>query len=131
MYFLVAFLYFSQIPGSLDSMLGLKSWKTPVVEWSNFGVGQLYGILPTEPELFEQLGEVYWLVDPPEELREGPSMSSNRYYPPMLTEESEIFLHRLLAMVHPRPFVLSRFAPQGTVACVRAYNDKFVEIVFR
>ena len=112
-------------------MLGLKAWKRSVVEWKNFGVGQLNGLLPQDPSLLDKLGEVYWLLEPPEELKMGPSLSSNRYYPPMLVDESEIIIHRLLAMVHPRPFVLTRFAPQGSVACVRAYNDRFIDIVFR
>lgn len=34
-------------------------------------------------------------------------------------------------MFHPRPFIKSRFAPQGTVACIRASNDFYYDIVFR
>jgi hypothetical protein len=34
-------------------------------------------------------------------------------------------------MFHPRPFLYSRFPPQGAVACVRAENEKFLEIQFR
>lgn len=55
----------------------------------------------------------------------------NRHYPPKLVAEAEILIHRLLSLFHPRPFVISRFAPQGSVACVRAYNDKYLDIVFR
>ena len=44
---------------------------------------------------------------------------------------SEILLHQVLSLLHSRPFIFSRFAPQGTTATVRAYNDKYVHVVFR
>lgn len=43
----------------------------------------------------------------------------------------QVLIHSLLSMFHPRPFVKSRFAPQGTVACVRASSDFYYDIVFR
>ncbi len=33
--------------------------------------------------------------------------------------------------VSPAPFVKSRFAPQGAVACIRAASDFYYDIVFR
>lgn len=43
----------------------------------------------------------------------------------------QVLIHSLLSMFHPRPFIKSRFAPQGTVACIRASNDFYYDIVFR
>ena len=54
-----------------------------------------------------------------------------RHLPPKLFADGEILIHRLLSMFHPRPFVMSRFAPQGSVACVRAFNADYLDIVFR
>merc|ERR1719505_529005 len=34
-------------------------------------------------------------------------------------------------MLHPRPFINSRFPPQGSLACVRAVSDDFLDISFR
>ena len=53
------------------------------------------------------------------------------YFPPVLVREREIFVHRLLSMFHERPFVMSRFGPQGAVGCVRAINLEYIEVVFR
>lgn len=57
-------------------------------------------------------------------------MPSNRYYPPRVKDRG-LFVHRLLSMFHPRPFLIMRSDPQGIVGCVRAYNEKFIEIFFR
>lgn len=119
--------YCPQIFGA-DTMIGLKAWKKVVEPWRNFGASHFRSLFPPDPK---QFGEVYWLIEPPEELRQFPSLSSNRYLPPMLFTPAEILIHQLLQMVHPRPFVLTRFAPQGSVACVRAYNDRVVDIAFR
>lgn len=43
----------------------------------------------------------------------------------------QVLIHSLLSMFHPRPFIKSRFAPQGAVACIRASNDFYYDIVFR
>lgn len=43
----------------------------------------------------------------------------------------QVLIHSLLSMFHPRPFIKSRFAPQGTVACIRASNDFYYDIAFR
>ena len=59
------------------------------------------------------------------------TLSNNRYFPPQLVDAPEILIHRLLTMFHNRPFVISRFAPQGTFACIRAINDKYIDVIFR
>ena len=60
----------------------------------------------------------------------GPGLTSDRYYPPLIKGRLAI-IYRLLAMFHPRPFLLTRFGPQGTVACIRAENKDYLDIVFR
>ncbi|KAK7481176.1 hypothetical protein BaRGS_00027609 [Batillaria attramentaria] len=57
-------------------------------------------------------------------------LSIARFYPPAPKEQDSV-LYRLLGMMHSRPFVEMRFPPRGTVACVRAYNSKYLHIVFR
>lgn len=57
-------------------------------------------------------------------------LSSYRYYPPDVAPNHLIF-HRLLSLFHPRPFILSRFPPQGTLAVVRARQGPFLDIYFR
>ena len=80
----------------------------------------------------EHPGEGYTVVDSQEGFIERlrGDISSNRYYPPRV-EEKDIVVHRLLSMFHPRPFLLTRFGPRGSLACVRAYNDEYIDIVFR
>lgn len=60
----------------------------------------------------------------------GPGLTNERYYPSIVKGRLAI-IYRLLTMFHPRPFLLTRFGPQGTVACVRAENKDFWDIVFR
>lgn len=43
----------------------------------------------------------------------------------------QIVIHKLLSMFHPRPFVKTRFAPQGTVACIQAVAEFYYKIAFR
>ena len=115
----------------MDSLAGLKGWRKLNVDWRNFGASHFKGFMPRDPYVLEQVGEVYWLVEPPPSWKNGPALSSNRYTPHALTNDAEITIHRILEMFHSRPFVYTRFAPQGSVACVRAVNDRYVEIVFR
>lgn len=44
---------------------------------------------------------------------------------------SQVLIHSLLSMFHPRPFIKSRFAPQGAVACIQASSDFYFHIAFR
>lgn len=43
----------------------------------------------------------------------------------------QVIIHRLLSMFHPRPFVKTRFAPQGAVACLTAISDFYYTVMFR
>lgn len=116
--------------GPLDALHGLKSWKKSVREWQNIGASHLKPFLPTDPYDLQTVGKVYNLITMPGSLK-GSTLSSNRYLPPRLAGDPEIMIHRLLNMFHPRPFVFSRFAPQGSVAIIRAANEKLVEVTFR
>ena len=53
-------------------------------------------------------------------------MSDSEQCPP-----SQVLIHSLLSMFHPRPFIKSRFAPQGAVACIQANSDFYLHIAFR
>lgn len=121
----------NSVSDGLDALHGLRYWKEPAKQWKNFAVDHLRPFLPSDPYLLEDVGEVYYLITPERHLtKEGP-LSSNRYIPPTLVRDQEVMVHRLLSMFHPRPFVFSRFAPQGSIAVVRALNKKYVDIVFR
>lgn len=43
----------------------------------------------------------------------------------------QVLIHRLLSMFHPRPFVRTRFAPQGAVACLQASSSFYYTVAFR
>lgn len=50
---------------------------------------------------------------------------------PGRTALPQVIIHRLLSMFHPRPFVKTRFTPQGAVACLTAISDFFYMVTFR
>ena len=82
--------------------------------------------------MLDTVGTVYELVENMKQYKaQSTTLSSNRYLPPELHGEGEKIVHRLVALFHPRAFVYTRFAPQGSVAMIRAQNDKYVEVVFR
>lgn len=110
-------------------MTGLKKWKTPAVRWKNYAVGHFRQFLPPRGEKIFP-GKCYYIIEPVM-MEKGPSLSSNRYVPPRLVQDSWVMVHSLVAMFHPVPFVYGRFAPQGSVACVRAFNGDYIDIMFR
>lgn len=115
----------------LDPLSGLKKWQTLNHVEMNFAVQHFEAFMPS-PFHIEHPGELYALVGGQDSFMERlrGDLSSNRYYPPRV-EEKDIILHRLLSMFHPRPFLLMRFGPRGSLACVRAYNDEYLDIAFR
>ncbi|CAH1792745.1 unnamed protein product [Owenia fusiformis] len=116
--------------GDVNSVAGLKAWKKPAKEWQNFGAMHFDFFMPPDPTLLESVGNVYDIITfHGADLMTGP-LSSNRYYPSRVMD-NEKTLVLLLEMFHPRPFIYMRFQPQGSKAVVRAYNDKYVDIVFR
>lgn len=112
---------------SHSSLGGLRSWKRPAVPSSSFSASQFRVFLP--PKNKAEVGDTWWVI--PSELNIFTGyLPNNRYHPPS-PKGKEVLIHSLLSMFHPRPFIKSRFAPQGTVACIRASNDFYYDIVFR
>lgn len=118
-------------PGTLDPLKGLREWKAPAVDWQNFGASHFKPFLPRDESMLDPPGQVYYIIPVPKEMARGPTLSSNRYFPPKLVRDTEIIIHRLLSMFHSHPFVYMRFAAQGSIACVRAVSEKYVDIIFR
>ncbi|CAG2244598.1 SEPN1 [Mytilus edulis] len=116
----------------IDSLKGLQEWKTLNKEARDFGVTQFKGFLPPNNSFIEEPGKVYqiWNINSTS-LPDIPShRSSNKWLPPRVEDEL-VVIHQLLSMFHPRPFLRSRFPPQGGVASVRAYNKEYLDISFR
>lgn len=118
----------------MDSLIGLKKWTTLSQEWNNYGVQHFKeSFFPQDAQLLEKAGDVFDIYTMDEGIFakfDIQMKSSNRYNPPKV-EKRLVLIHRLLTMFHPRPFLRTRFAPQGAKATLRAYNDKYVDIVFR
>ncbi|KAK3563464.1 hypothetical protein QTP86_028877 [Hemibagrus guttatus] len=112
---------------SHSALNGLRSWKSPAVPSSSFSAAQFRIFLP--PKGKGVLGDTWWII--PSELNIFTGyLPNNRYHPPS-PRGKEVLIHTLLSMFHPRPFIKSRFAPQGAVACVRAVSDFYYDVVFR
>lgn len=112
---------------SHSSLSGLRAWQSPAVPSSTFYASQFRALLP--PKGKDQVGDTWWVV--PSELNIFTGyLPNNRYHPPT-PRGKEALLHSLLSMFHPRPFIKSRFAPQGAVACLQASSDFYHHIVFR
>lgn len=112
---------------SHSSLAGLRSWKSPAVPSSSFSASQFRVFLPPKNKV--EVGDTWWVI--PSELNIFTGyLPNNRYHPPT-PKGKEVLIHTLLSMFHPRPFIKSRFAPQGAVACIRASNDFYYDIVFR
>ncbi|ESO93527.1 hypothetical protein LOTGIDRAFT_119019 [Lottia gigantea] len=114
---------------TMNSLHGLEKWQNVNLQWMNFGASHFSGFLPKDVDSI-MLGSSYFIINVEKGLFNA-ALSSNRYYPPKVTTNESIIVHRLLTLFHPRPFVVSRFPAQSSVACVRAYNDKYLDIVFR
>ncbi|CAI9724856.1 selenoprotein N-like isoform X2 [Octopus vulgaris] len=120
-----------QIMETQKCFSGLKEWKKPAKNLMIYSAKHFKPFLPTNPDFMNSVGKVYTLWEGSRfQYITGQMPSSNRYFPSLFKDNQAIF-HSLLSMFHPRPFLLSRFEPQGAVACVRAYNSEFVDIAFR
>uniref|UniRef100_A0A3Q3WLV8 Uncharacterized protein n=1 Tax=Mola mola TaxID=94237 RepID=A0A3Q3WLV8_MOLML len=112
---------------SHSSLSGLRSWKSPAVPSASFSASQFRVFLPPKDKV--EVGDTWWMI--PSELNIFTGyLPNNRYHPPP-PKGREVLIHSLLSMFHPRPFIKSRFAPQGAIACIRASNDFYYDIVFR
>ncbi|NWS50096.1 SELN protein, partial [Probosciger aterrimus] len=109
------------------ALSGLRNWTAPAVPMSVLLARQFKAFLPPKNKL--DLGDPWWII--PSELNIFTGyLSNNRFYPPP-PKGKEIIIHRLLSMFHPRPFVKTRFAPQGAVACIQAISTFYYTIAFR
>uniref|UniRef100_A0A673YPP1 Selenoprotein N n=1 Tax=Salmo trutta TaxID=8032 RepID=A0A673YPP1_SALTR len=110
-----------------SSLSGLRSWQSPAVSSMSFSASQFRAFLP--PKNKGEVGDTWWVIQSELNIFTG-YLPNNRYHPPA-PRGKEVLIHSLLSMFHPRPFIKSRFAPQGTVACIRAASDFYLDIVFR
>ncbi|KAL8559590.1 hypothetical protein ACOMHN_008301 [Nucella lapillus] len=116
-----------------DTLSGLRDWKEPSRKQTMFGASEFKSLLPDDMENIP-LGKPYNVLPyggaSSSKSQESGTLYSSRYFPPM-PKGKEGVLFRVLGMMHPRPFLNMRFHPRGTVACVQAYNDEYVHVVFR
>ncbi|MEE6467442.1 hypothetical protein FKM82_007240 [Ascaphus truei] len=110
-----------------SALSGLRNWTTAELSNNVFFARQFKPFLPPINTL--DLGEPWWIIPSELNLYTG-YLPNNRFYPPTPTGK-EVIIHKLLSMFHPRPFIKTRFAPQGSVACVRAITDFYYDIAFR
>ncbi|KFV54770.1 Selenoprotein N, partial [Tyto alba] len=109
------------------ALSGLRNWTAPATPMGVMLARQFKAFLPPKNKL--DLGDPWWII--PSELNIFTGyLSNNRFYPPP-PKGKEIIIHRLLSMFHPRPFVKTRFAPQGAVACIQAISTFYYTIAFR
>ena len=120
-----------------NTLFGLWNWTEANRKHVVFGVSEFKSLMPDNMENLDQIvGQPYhvlkYCVDEDELCSILPARKDHgrKTFPPP-PQGKEKLLFRLLAMMHPRPFLKMRFHPRGTVACVQAYNDKYVHIVFR
>lgn len=111
---------------SKTSLATLDNWTTPNERVTAFPAS---AFRPFLPEYGIKVGKPYFIVSSKLNLLTN-QLSSNRYFPPRVKGKGAI-VHRLLSVFHSRPFIHSRFGPQGTVAVVRALSKDYVDIVFR
>ncbi|KAK7797644.1 hypothetical protein U0070_010236 [Myodes glareolus] len=108
------------------ALSGLRNWTTAASPTAVFAARHFWPFLPPPGQ---ELGQPWWII--PGELSVFTGyLSNNRFYPPP-PKDKEVIIHRLLSMFHPRPFVKTRFAPQGTVACLTAISDSYYTVMFR
>eukprot|EP00794_Sanderia_malayensis_P020397 gene20397-22410_t len=106
---------------------GLHDWQAPFVSQAKFTSQDFKVFLP---QFDVRVGDIWDIITPVTAKYER-ALSHNRMYPTIPKSQNEKFITRLLSMFHPRPFVQTRFVPQGTFAVLRAINEKYYDIVFR
>ncbi|KFM79239.1 Selenoprotein N, partial [Stegodyphus mimosarum] len=111
----------------LGSLQGLLNWTKPFKSQHPFGAKSFSLFLPKDNYI--KHGIPWWIIEPNVNKYSKP-LSSKRYFPPAVDEKFHA-LFVLLSLFHPQPFLWTRFAPQGTVAVVRAIEKDFYDILFR
>jgi len=118
--------------GGVDRMYdihteGLRKWAAPFINELNFTCQDLKVFLPGSKK---SVGDV-WNIVLPITSKYEPGLSHNRYQQEAPMSDREQTLTNLLTMFGPAPFLLNRFAPQGTMAVLRAFSKDYLDIVFR
>uniref|UniRef100_A0A2R8MRR0 Selenoprotein N n=1 Tax=Callithrix jacchus TaxID=9483 RepID=A0A2R8MRR0_CALJA len=108
------------------TLSGLRNWTTAASPRAVFAARHFQPFLPPPGQ---ELGKPWWIIPSELSIFTG-YLSNNRFYPPP-PKGKEVIIHRLLSMFHPRPFVKTRFAPQGAVACLTAVSDFYYTVMFR
>uniref|UniRef100_A0A2K5QXD3 EF-hand domain-containing protein n=1 Tax=Cebus imitator TaxID=2715852 RepID=A0A2K5QXD3_CEBIM len=108
------------------TLSGLRNWMTAASPRAVFAARHFQPFLPLPGQ---ELGKPWWII--PSELSVFTRyLSNNRFYPPP-PKGKGVIIPRILSMFHPRPFVKTRFAPQGAVATLTAVSDFYYTVVFR
>lgn len=110
-----------------DSLKFLKNWKEPNRPVINIGCKDFKSLLPKNVDEIK-IGQVWDLIP---RLKKDLGQLSNKRFNPPEPENNQIILFKLLQMFHKRPFLISRFPPQGSSLVVRAKNKKYFDIFFR
>ncbi|GFN82921.1 selenoprotein n [Plakobranchus ocellatus] len=114
------------------SFHGLFKWQSPNVQHQEYPVSAFLDFLPYGITNIPPPGTVYTIISAPSNVYNAiPAVGrSTRHYPPQPSGKGRI-IHSLLSMLHPRPFVIMRFPPQGAMGCVRAVSKTHVHVMFR
>ena len=107
-------------------MPGLVKWKTPSRLLQSYGTGNFKFFMP--PDFHYPIGDTYSIL-PPLPI-DAPGINMYRYHP-LQPPRKEVFLFALLSQFHPYVFLQSRYGPRGSMAVVRARNDRYLDIVMR
>ena len=123
------FIYFqsSSVDGGPEAALpGLARWKTPNKLLQSYGTGNFKFFMP--PDLNYPIGDTYSLIAPLP--MDAPGVHMYHYHP-LQPSPKEAFLFALLSQFHPNVFLQSRYGPRGSMAVVRARNDRYLDIMMR
>lgn len=113
-------------PESLDY---LHAWKTPNQARINVPSKSFSAFMPNEISSIK-IGET-WNIIPVVTNHYDEHLSNNRYHPPELKSNKEVLVFKLLQMFHKNVFLYPRFPPTGATMYLRAYNDIYLDILFR
>lgn len=124
-----AFLPFLDSEVSWRSLAGVLRWRKAASSWGWVPVSSFSALLPPDsPANTAQPGHVWTLLP---DTTQGAYLQSTRYVPPSPAGPAEELLSHLLSLLHPQPFLMSRYGPRGAAAVVRARTDHLLEIWFR
>ncbi len=115
---------------SQKNLAGLEAWKKPNKPQLNLPVKIFGSFLPKNLDNIK-IGDV-WDVVPIKTDLVDEFVPNSRYEPLELAlSESEKVIFKILQMFHSNAFIYTRFAPQGAAMYLRAFNDDYLDILFR